>query len=89
MRQRSKKNKCRWRYLAGTQPAPITKDDLVNDPYVLLAEAIILRAFQDLGSRSRYQRECAEKFLRSEYAKTFTDLDLLPLIDEYKEALYE
>ena len=87
MRHRPKKNKCRWRYLAGTQPSPISKDEIVNDPYVLLAEAIILRAFQDLGSRSRYQRESAEKFLRSEYAKTFTDLDLVPLIDKYKEAL--
>lgn len=87
MRQKSRKYDCRWRYLAGTQPVPISKEDLVNDPYVLLAEAIILRSFQDLGSRSRYQREDAEKFLRSEYAKTFTDLDLVPLIDEYKEAL--
>ena len=86
MRERPKQNR-RWRFLAGTQPAPISKDDLVNDPYALLAEAIILRAFQDLGSRSRYQRECAEEFLRSEYAKTFTDLDLIPLIDKYKEAL--
>ena len=86
MRQRKQKNNP-MRYLAGTRPTPISKEDLVNDPYVLLAEAIILRAFQDLGSRSRYQRECAEKFLRSEYAKTFTDLDLVPLIDMYKEAL--
>ena len=87
MRQKARKINPRWRYLAGTRPTPISKEDLVNDPYVFLAEAIILRAFQDLGSRSRYQRECAEKFLRSEYAKTFTDLDLVPLIDEYKEAL--
>ena len=78
-----------WKSMTCTQSLPISKEDLVNDPYVLLAEAIILRAFQDLGSRSRYQRECAEKFLRSEYAKTFTDLDLVPLIDMYKEALYE
>lgn len=76
-----------WKCVAGTRTSPISMDDLVNDPYTLLAEAIILRAFQDLGSRSRYQRECAEKFLRSEYAKTFTDLDLIPLIDKYKEAL--
>ena len=76
-----------WKSLTCTQPYPISKDDLVNDPYELLAEAIILRAFQDLGSRSRHLRECAEKFLRSEYAKTFTDLDLIPLIDKYKEAL--
>ena len=87
MRQKARKTNPRWRYLAGTRPVPISREDLVNDPYVLLAEAVILRAFQDLGSRSRYQRECAEKFLRSEYAKTFTDLDLIPLIDEYKEAL--
>ena len=76
-----------WKSLTCTQPYPISKDDLVNDPYELLAEAIILRAFQDLGSRSRHLRECAEKFLRSEYAKTFMDLDLIPLIDKYKEAL--
>lgn len=87
MRQKVRKTNPRWRYLAGTQPTPISKDNIVNDPYTLLAEAVILRAFQDLGSRSRYLRECAEKFLRSEYAKTFTDLDLIPLIDEYKEAL--
>ena len=73
--------------MAGTRTSPISKDDLVNDPYMLLAEAIILRAFQDLGSRSRYQRDCAEEFLRSDYAKTFTDLDLVPLIDKYKEIL--
>lgn len=76
-----------WKSVTGARAPLISKADLVNDPYALLAEAIILRAFQDLGSRSRYQRECAEKFLRSEYAKTFTDLDLIPLIDEYKEAL--
>lgn len=76
-----------WKSLTGARAPLISKDDLVNDPYTLLAEAIILRAFQDLGSRSRYLRESAEKFLRSEYAKTFTDLDLVPLIDEYKEAL--
>lgn len=86
MRERPKQNR-RWRFLAGTQPAPISNDDLVNDPYTLLAEAIILRAFQDLGSRKRDMRESAEKFLRSDYAKTFTDLDLIPLIDKYKEAL--
>ena len=76
-----------WKSLTGSRTPIISKDDLVNDPYMLLAEAIILRAFQDLGSRKRYIRESAEKFLRSEYAKTFTDLDLIPLIDKYKEAL--
>lgn len=69
MRQKARKSDLWWKYLARTHPSPIGKDDLVNDPYMLLAEAVILRAFQDLGSRSRYQRECAEKFLRSEYAK--------------------
>ena len=87
MRQKARKSDLWWKYLGRTHPSPISKDDQVNDPYMLLAEAIILRAFQDLRSKSRYQRECAEKFLRSEYAKTFTDLDLIPLIDEYKEAL--
>ena len=76
-----------WKSMTGSRTPIISKDDLVNDPYALLAEAIILRAFQDLGSRSKSLRDCAEKFLRSEYAKTFMDLDLVPLIDKYKEAL--
>ena len=76
-----------WKSMTGSRTPIISKDDLVNDPYVLLAEAIILRAFQDLGSRKRDMRESAEKFLRSDYAKTFMDLDLIPLIDKYKEAL--
>ncbi len=62
-----------------------TCEEITGDPYTILAEAVILRAFQDLKSRKKEERLDAEEFLRSEYASMFTDLDLPLLIERYKE----